>query len=373
MKIGILTFHRAHNYGALLQCYALKTYLSNLGHNVQIIDYWPTYHSREYRLLPNFKSRSLLGKIKAILLLSIGIRRIINRSKRYNKFIYENFNLGRVPVYKNAASIKFCEFDLVVYGSDQIWRNSKLSHYNGFDDVYWGEYPQFVKRKISYAASMGLLDSCSKSKVFYAKKLRNFNDVSVREQALKSLINSICEIPVSVVLDPVFLLEKTEWETLSKKSTIKTTSNKYLFFYFLMTSSKEAINVANEISRRKKLSIIETRGRVNPALIGKRYFQTPSPIDFIQLICNADFIITTSFHGLAFSLLFEKQFYAMGMGENSERAKSLLRLLGLENRYLENCILPKEIESICYDEVTPKLLKAKQNSYEFLKRNLEYE
>ena len=81
MKIGILTYHRAHNYGALLQAFGLKTYLESQGHRTEIIDYWPIYHKDDYALIPHFKSRRILSKIKAILLLLIGYSRIVIRTK----------------------------------------------------------------------------------------------------------------------------------------------------------------------------------------------------------------------------------------------------------------------------------------------------
>ena len=99
MKIGILTYHRAHNYGALLQAYALQTYLRGLGHEVEIIDYWPDYLAEESKFNPDFRARRLWGKIKSILLLLIGYPRILKRSKGYKQFVRDQFHLSDKPRY----------------------------------------------------------------------------------------------------------------------------------------------------------------------------------------------------------------------------------------------------------------------------------
>ena len=141
MKIGILTFHRAHNYGALFQAYATQAFLSRQGHQAEMIDYWPTYHDDEYRMIPYFKTRSLLGKIKAILMILIGFRRILKRSKMYKNFIRDQFNLLGEPRYRSKEAISDLSYDMVIYGSDQIWRGSIFAGIKGFNDVYYGEYP----------------------------------------------------------------------------------------------------------------------------------------------------------------------------------------------------------------------------------------
>ena len=124
MKIGILTYQRAHNYGALLQAYALKRFLENQGHSVQFIDYWPEYHSEDYKLIPYFKMRSPLGKIKAILLIIIGWKRLKRRIKGYEEFMTKKLNLLTAPEFVIERELNKLNFDMVICGSDQIWRKS---------------------------------------------------------------------------------------------------------------------------------------------------------------------------------------------------------------------------------------------------------
>lgn len=364
MKIGILTFHRAHNYGALLQAYALLTYIKSLGHNVEIIDYWPDYHNEDYKLIPYFKAKTLKGKIKSLLLFIIGFQRIIKRSNGYKQFIKEKFNLSKKPQYTYEKGMLNAEYDLVIYGSDQIWRRSNYPLFKGFSDVYYGAYPTSVNQKITYAASMGIIDISNEEKTYIKTSLKNFNSISVREKKLKELIESFTNNPVSLVLDPVFLLSKSNWSELSIK-TLNKYSKKYILFYQL-NPSKEAIDLTNEIKAYYGYDVVEIRGRVEPLLFQKRYYQTGNPTEFISLVNNAEIVVSTSFHGVAFSILFEKQFYTLGMNNNSERVRSLLDQLGISNRFIKNNIDIDYSKGIDYSSVNAKLEVLKKESQNYL-------
>jgi len=153
MNIGILTYHRAHNYGALLQAFALKTWMQTQGHYVEMIDYWPAYHRAVYQILPHFKTRSFKGKIKDIVFLFLGLNKILKRRNSYEKFIQNYLQLPAKPIYTKKDELKSISCDFAIYGSDQIWRKQNLPLYKGFNEVYFGAY--INTKKISYAASMG--------------------------------------------------------------------------------------------------------------------------------------------------------------------------------------------------------------------------
>jgi len=353
LNIGILTYHRSHNYGALLQAYALQTYLKKIGHNAEMIDYWPEYHAQDYQVIPYFSAIKVLSKIKLILLLIIGFNRIIKRSEGYKRFIREYFNLTDIPLYTDENSMGNIAYDVVVYGSDQIWRKSNYSTFKGYSDIYFGLYPEKVTKKITYAASMGVIDLVDKDKIYIRKMLKNYFAISVREENLKKIVEEIIEKPVSLVLDPVFLLDKAEWLTLSSTLGSKI-HEKYIFFYQL-TPSQQAIDFINKLKAYYGYKVIEIRGRVEPLLFGKRYYQTATPNDFISLIQNAEIVVSTSFHGIAFSIIFNKQFYALGMGNNSQRVKSMLNLLGIKERYLDKINKNMFTEQINYENIKNKL------------------
>lgn len=364
MKIGILTYHRSHNYGALLQGYALQTYLKKLGHQTEIIDYWPEYHADLYQLIPHFKALSYKGKVKSILLLLIGYSRILKRNRQYKQFIHKQFCVPHKPRYETKEAMNEIEYDLVVYGSDQIWRRSNFPLFKGFNDVYFGAYPINVKRKITYAASMGVIDVNDQDKPKLSQMLTNFDTISVREEELKQLVVDTMGHSVSLVLDPVFLLEKEEWLNLNPHLT-SDSQDKYIFFYHL-TPSNEAIELTNRLEAHYGYKVIEIRGRVEPLLFGDRYLHTGNPIDFISLIQNAEIVISTSFHGVAFSLVLEKQFYALGMKNNSGRVQSLLDKLGISDRLLSDINQANFEEKIDYDKVNTEIASLKQQSKNYL-------
>lgn len=370
MKIGILTFHRAYNYGALLQCYALKEYLSSLGHEVSIIDYWPEYHSNTYRLIPNFSNLKFKSKIKALFLLIIGINRIKKRNNGYIEFINNKLGLDKSVKYTNPIELGNIGLDIVIYGSDQIWWNSNLPSFKGFDLVYWGQFINSSVKKITYAPSMGVMSHNEEELNQIKDNLSNFSKISVRESATKDFLKNKFNIDSELVLDPVFLLDKNRWDDLcsSRHSTVTKNEN-YILFYHLMRND-DALILVNKLALKHNCKVIEIRGRVDSLKFGNRYKQTEDPIGFLQLIRNAKFVVSTSFHGVAFSVIFEKQFLAIGMGKNSERAKSLLKNLGIENRYMSNLEALNLNEFIDYNQVNIKLNTLKTISINFLIDNI---
>ncbi|WP_125722337.1 polysaccharide pyruvyl transferase family protein [Flavobacterium ustbae] len=369
MKVGILTYQRAHNYGALLQAYALQSYVRSQGHEVNMIDYWPEYHAQDYKLIPYFKSISSLGKIKSIVILMIGLRRILQRAYGYKKFMKQNFNLSSKVAYPTESSMKDINYDLVIYGSDQIWRRSNYPLFKGFSDVFFGFYPINASKKITYAASMGIINVDDQDKIYLAKMLKNFDAISVREEELKELVEEVIEEKVSLVLDPVFLLTKKQWLSLNNSSELPKKKEKYIFFYQL-TPSEEAIEFVDKLSAHYGYKIIEVRGRVEPLLFEKRYYQTANPNDFIDLIANAEIVVSTSFHGVAFSLIFEKEFYALGMGKNSGRVQTLLDNLNISERLLSHTNLPNTNDKINYEVVSLNLQRLKLHSENYILTNL---
>lgn len=366
MKIGILTYHRSHNYGALLQAYALITYLRGLGHETEIIDYWPDYHADDYKLIPNFGSLSFKGKIKSILLVFIGFPKILRRTRQYKKVIKEQFNLHDKPEYPNKKDIKSVEYDVIIYGSDQIWRNQNYHLFKGFDDIYFGSHPLRATSKIAYAASMGVINLKDEDLVFLRSMMNNFDVISVREAELKKVLENVTAQEISLVLDPVFLLDKQKWKTLISGKKVQ---EKYILLYQLVPS-EESVKLTDKLQGLYGYKVIEIQGRVNSLLFGSRYKQTESPFEFLSLIYNAEFVVSTSFHGAAFSLIFEKQFYAVGMGKNSGRLMSLLSSLEIENRYLLNIENANINDQIDYSHVNEKLGENREYSIAYLSQAL---
>lgn len=352
IKIGIITYHRAHNYGAVLQAYALRTFLKENGYIVEFVDYWPEYFINEYSLLHfySIKNRSIKGKIKTIIGIFFGFYRIIKRHYGFVKFIRKYLNISHKIVFTNGAEVTG-NYDVVIYGGDQIWREQSYEKFNNFDKVYFAVNSLKAKH-ISYAASMGIIDVNDEKKECLKTWMRNFEKIMVRENDLNDLITSM-NYNSNVVLDPVFLLAQTDWEKLipSKKH-----NSKYILFYH-HNYCKDAEFLVRKIEKHYGYKIKIIRPMVYPFCVGTQEQQTANPLEFLSLYKNAEFVVSTSFHGVAFSIIFRKQFYALGMGKNSGRVKTLLSTLHVSERYLENVSNVNLNTNINYREVETVLLK----------------
>ncbi len=335
MKIGISTYHRAHNYGALLQAVALRNKLTSLGHEVSFIDYWPDYHKADYALFNKylFKNISFLGKLNYIRKVTFSATTI---QKRRNIFL--NFIDKYIAPFSETITPKL-SYDAIVYGSDQIWGKLKCNG-NRFDPFYFGVHNIPTKQHISYAASMGVLRDAPIDKKFLKETLTKFSDLGVRESDLKGLLEDCSLDNVHLTLDPTLLLDKKEWTNLL--DIRKKEQEPYILFYDLMENSFD-LNAIKEFSQKKGLKLKVLKGKVNSTQYGVETIDEAGPIEFINLIANAEFVFASSFHGLAFSIIFEKPFF-VSYKNNSSRAQSLLSSLKLQERLLPP--LTKEIPEI---------------------------
>ncbi len=328
LKIGILTFHYAHNYGAVLQCYALQQMLSNLypDANVCVVDYQNQKIKNDYKIFhlntknPYRLLRSLFGSFVYF----------FDRAKRslaFHNFVKHNLNIG---------SSNFNDYDVIFYGSDQIWNpvicggleNSKI------DPIYFGA--NFSGVKIAYGASDGNQLEVTED---VKKSLNSFSAISVREKTLAEKLSSLNR-GISVVCDPVFLLSKEEW-----MSVAKVPKEKGYIFAYKIGENPDFDEEAEALGKRLKKKVIQA---VYVKPLKKIFYRnqklvtTVSPLEFVGLIANADFVVTTSFHGTAFSVLLEKPFYVLKIKTHSERITDLLKTVGLEDRYVEK--IPEKVE-----------------------------
>ncbi len=367
MKIGILTFHRANNYGAFLQAFALKHYLEGLGHHVEIVDYWPAGHANVYKLLNlDWKHQSFVKILKALISFALGYSRRKKRKDKMEYLVQKYFNLSLSPKYEKPEELSSLDYDCVVYGSDQIWWKSTIPRYEGFDPVYWGEYINPMIKKVTYAPSMGIIDLTQEDKLQIQKWLKNFDAISVRETELYQAIQGLTEKSISVVLDPVFLLSKEEWS----KYCIPINRSKYILYYNLLPS-KEADGFVKNLKARLNYEIVEITGSVSMKKVGRQYMQTADAFEFISYIKNAEIVVTSSFHGVVFSIMFGKKFYAVGMGNKVGRVKSLLSTLNIE----ECLVAEKDYSNIDFDKIRSKVNQSleilKGFSYQYIERMLQ--
>lgn len=329
MKIGILTFHRAHNYGAMLQAYALRTFLQNNHHDVEFVDYWPQEHAKQYKLFSQIRGNTIIQRIKNVIFQLVTAPRRYQRICQFYSFGQKYLNLSKNIEYASSTSPINTPYDCVIVGSDQIWRNHiTKNQYIGFDPVYFGQTIKGKTPCISYAASMGIVHLVNNDRTNLCNYLKRFNTLLVREKRLQELIERM-GYSAHVVLDPTLLLTKEQWNTIIPTQRFR--QKKYVLYYELLYS-REGLSIAKKKAKEHGYELLIMKGGV-PLISLKGEITNASPIDFIHAIRDAEFVFATSFHGTAFSIIFEKQFLTFGLGSNSDRVETLLSTLGIRNYY----------------------------------------
>lgn len=360
MKIGILTFHCADNYGAVLQTYGLQEYLKKIGHTVYVIDYRPDYLLRPYRIF-NWEWISSLSVIRNLLLFLRAIFIVPTRLKR--KKIFERFLRNHIDVCSVDLANLNSSFDAFFLGSDQIW-NPQIT--SGLDKIYFGQFPAARGKKlIAYAASAG---SC-KYLLPYANVLQslilNFHAISVRERSLADYLQKITNNTIHVTIDPVLLAGRSIYSKLAHK---KISRKPYLLSFQLVYNELQSL-IAKEIAKEKGLNVIELSSL--ESLKQRKLLVAESPESFLSLFLEASYVVTSSFHGTVFAILFEKDFNTVSLDAmQSERMSDLLRSLNLYDRLVIDGNQPTTA-SIDFNVVNKRLDELRASSQMFIKEVLK--
>lgn len=354
MKIGILTFHCAHNYGAVLQCYALQETLKAMGHEVEVIDYRPNFLLLPYKVWDIHRYTAYNSFFRSILECLKLYRRLV-RYRAFNSFIKTRLNLTKEQTISSS-------FDIYIMGSDQIW-NPGIT--KGFHKPYFGyfDFPKGSRKYIAYAASMETSFLDKEAEGFYAKALDNFDAVSVREQMLADLLQPLTLKKIETVLDPTLLADAAIWHAIAKQPPV---DYKYVLVYQVIYNESTRIiaqNVANQIGAK----VVEVTAWVDRKYRANVY-QCCSPEEFLGWIKYASCIVTTSFHGTAFSVIFNKPFYCIKFGGDT-RSLSLLQMLGLEYRMITQTFY-QSFQTIDYQAVNMRLVDLQKKSYKYLVSSL---
>lgn len=300
MNCIILTFHSELNYGAAMQAYALQKYLKK-SNNVNILNINMKKDKQKF--------------LREILTL--------NKKKNFNKFIKNNFNLSKKVKSLDDVKNILKQYDYAIVGSDQVWAFDLIK---GYEDVFYLNMDIENTKKISYAASFGKDENIINNKQTVCKYLKHFDKISVREESSKELLNNM-GIDCIDVADPTLLLnaeEYVQYFNLTKKS------KKYILVYMLVID-EEIVNIVNEINKKLDMDIICFN---NKNRFGKRCKCVPnaSPEEFVELFYNASFVVTNSFHGTCFSIIFKKNFISVSHKSKGIRQINLLKKAGLLDR-----------------------------------------
>lgn len=326
MKIGILTFHRADNYGAILQNYALQNILTLSGFQAVTIDYRSRNIEKWYQIRIIERNGGVLHCIKGTLLNCYNYTQSVKRKKAFDYFRKRMLLISN-SVDQNSIKQILDDYDIFICGSDQVW-NEKII---GKEDVKVYSL-QFVehKYKASYAASAGSTKYLSKEILSDISKL---NYITVRETSLSNFLmkKKINAVPVC---DPVFLMDKVQWSTILEPLVQKHNLNSYLLLYYIESHRKETCQIAKYIAKRKGLKIIYPSRKCKDSLgVGKCVYDD-GPFEFVSDIAHADFVVASSFHAVAFSIIFHKEFVVILHDTTGDRVKDLLEKVGLEERII---------------------------------------
>ena len=359
MKVGIVTFHRAINYGAVLQTYALQRALGSIGVEAEVLDYRCDYLEKNYSVLQRLKNTKGLRGLAAVF--AKCAVPAIKKKLMFNKWINKRIKLSR-PYKENIAQSND-EYDVFITGSDQVWN---YKHTN-FDKNYFLDFVQDNTRKFSYAASFGFSELDQEYIAPYRELLEGFSRISVRETSGAKLVDEILGVPdVPVVVDPVFLMQEQDWNV--KEQRIK---NKYILIYELMPSD-DVVRFALQLAHKHNLQIIRITNILQRAPHKRiKNVWGVSPQAFLEYISNAEYVVTNSFHGTAFSMLFNKQFYVCRltdtMAKLNARLDDMLAVYGLEDRVVGT---GTDENSIDYGPIRIKLEEERQKGILFLKETV---
>lgn len=352
-KVGIVTFHNAHNYGAVLQCFALQEALRGLGFNAEVINYYNVIFTRGYTDgIPKFGKSSLKELIRDLLLFPIKGSRKKKRYNGFSNFIFNNLNLS--PTVNKKNKFDFEKYDAIIFGSDQIWNKSLTDN----DTFFFGDFP-YSGSKISYAASAG---KGYKNISNYIRMLKEFDNIGVRELDLKDELISLGFSNVVTNIDPTLLLTADEWK--SKLSIIDKPVDDYVLVYPLRERTG-TVKMAQEFAKRNDLELVEIGAQILYRK-HKNRIETLSPKDFIRLFANAKYVVTNSFHGTVFSIIFNRRFNTVALNDGEDnRAQNLLSNLSIDNNMIQlgESVNFKDID---YDKVNNQLDILREQSKQFL-------
>lgn len=351
-KIGIATFCKANNYGAVLQAYGLSQYLKEKG-EVEFLNikFNPSDKSLQKELVSNEKiNQKVISKLKKV---------------KFEKFRKRNLKISDEVVNGDKDSKKIQEkYDFYIVGSDQVWNTDITNKTKAF-------FLDFVnsKPKIAYAASYGRENINEIERKWSEENLKMFTAVSVREEQSAIYLRQELGINANVVCDPVFLLDKQEWISNNK---LKKKNKSYILFHYMENNPTLEL-IISQIKKMYNCPVIAIKGGIQETK-GVKHANGLGPKDFLDIIYNADAVITNSFHALAFSIIFNKKIIVLEHSKWNLRIENLLELtknndkiIKLTDKIDENLLNEKTIDGgIAYSKLLPLINKSKQFLDEFI-------
>lgn len=352
MKIGIITVHRAYNYGSVLQCYALQEYLKSLGHDVSIIDYRQRWTEAVYKTFSWYYIWHFikLKDYRAIIdyVRKYEIRRdYIRKQKRIFKSFMNRFQLSKSCRYRVPSG-----YDIYLVGSDQLWTHQCVG---GEDKFYLGYFKHPSRSKVigySLSASTDSLLKFGKGRL--GDILRNFDMLSVREKSNAQLIRQLTGVQLPITIDPTLLVDKKLWLSMVRDDWKQ---KNYIAIYQarpVVGNNNYLMQKAVELSKKTGCEIIDLRA------------MTYTVEDFVSIIKYAKCVLTTSYHAVVFSVLMETPCYAVKLNDGLDvRYVDLLKDLNLEEELADMDFEPT-LKEVNFDGVEERLKEYRKASVKYL-------
>lgn len=380
--IGIIThYYNSENYGGNLQAYALVKCLQQHGYYAEQLSFPPNFDSpppkRVYNMvffvtLPFRCVRAVYRRV---------LRRMEERGNRVSerrRAAFAHFNQTTIQhskkEYQSDSIHESVEhYDAFITGSDQVWN---FTWYN--PEFFLGFVPS-DKIKMSYAASIACDHLTNNQKEIFRNSLKDYKAVSVREKSAVNLISDLSPVSVENVLDPTLLLDRNDWDEICSDRIVE---DDYLFCYFL-GENKKSRKLAERFAKQNNLKLVTIPHAGGWIKLADRNFGDmklfdATPNDFISLIKHAKYVFTDSFHAVVFSYIYQKQYFVFNRnktGEMSSRIQDITELFGAQSRFCydalrENFQYINSLSDMDYSQANPTFERLKQESIDFLKRNL---
>lgn len=361
-RVGIVTFHRAFNYGAALQAYALQHVLEEKCYS-KIIDYRsPSIESKYY---DDKRLKSIVKNQVKWVLRRDEMRLRFIRKKNYISFQNQFMKTSKAFTYDNIKTTNN-QYDIFITGSDQVWNSEIVKT----DLNYFLRFAEPIKRRC-YAASFGNESILSSSNIDEIRELiSSIKDPLLREEEGFEILRKLDTKNYSearLVCDPVFLMDKEQW---INGLGLKEKKDNYIFIY-IVAPSNNALKIAKNLSEITGFSVryCNAEGSCKDVPPWCEDAMSLNVVEFVETILNARYIVTTSFHGMAFSILFNKDFYYelkhSGRSTNNSRLINLSRVFKLDNREIISCEIPT-MDKIQYSKINPILEEYRSNSRKLL-------
>lgn len=367
MKVGIITYHSAYNFGSVLQAYATLQIIKVIGCDPSIINYRIPFQKEYYGLLGYGKG--VKAPLKKIMMLPQLMDRK-KRSARYEHFIRQMNLTKEISDPYEAEQFKN-SFDVYVSGSDQIWNlHSNEFIHSGIN--YMNPYLLAFtnKKKISYASSItNMKDS---ELVGLKSELEKFTAISVREKSASLSLSKLLDKKIPIVLDPTLLITGREWISLMPKNVEEYSEKPFILYYSLknyLETKNDLVSLVNSaaehglvvIALTPLIPLIRIKGLINAVSAG--------PWEFINLVHRAKMVVTDSYHGTLFSINLKKNFIYLRnkYGDHGLRASQLLDSLGIKNRIIDETTEIDYNSIIDYTNVDEILNKKRTESINYLK------